>query len=195
MNIQDPPFYTQNLYPFGYSQDAPSNPQSNPATNSLIASSTPLSPFTLLPLSSFLTALPRPSSSPSIVSLNFQTLGNGIIYSMLRFNFNKRFADPSLTIPQMLLSIGLVLYLQIYAGQARGGYLLALMLAFAFGCFKLKTAQLLWLTFLTVAIYVCTIPIIMQIEGSRFNPAVELALGLVPGAGANLLAPRRLDRG
>lgn len=111
-----------------------------------------------------------------LVWITFSVIGNGIIYSMLRFNINKRFHDPSLTIPQMLLSIGLVLYLQIYAGQARGGYLLALMLAFAFGCFKLKKAQLLWLTFITVAIYVCTIPIIMRIEGPRFNPAVELAL-------------------
>jgi diguanylate cyclase (GGDEF)-like protein len=92
-----------------------------------------------------------------------------------------RFSDPNLTVPHMLLSIGLVLYLQIYAGQARGGYLLALMLTFAFGCFKLKRFQVIWLSLVTVIAYVCTIPIIMEIERERFNPAVELVLWVAFG--------------
>lgn len=111
-----------------------------------------------------------------LIWIGWSIAGNGLLYAMMRLNYNKRFKDPSLTIPQMLLSIFLVLYVQIYAGPLRGGYLLALMLAFAFGCFKLKTRQLIWLTLLTVLIYVGTIPMIMQIEDTRFNPAVELTL-------------------
>lgn len=111
-----------------------------------------------------------------LIWIGWALVGNGMVYAAMRSNLNKRAKDPSLTIPQMLLSIGLVLYLQIYAGPARGGYLLALMLAFAFGCFRLKTSQLIWLTLLTVITYVGTIPIIKELEGARFNPRVELTL-------------------
>ena len=104
-------------------------------------------------------------------------IGNGAIYATMRLNYNKRFrTDPSLTIPQLVLAISLVLYLQIFVGQARGGYLLAIMLAFTFGCFKLKTRQMIWLSVLTMLAYGATMPIIREIEGARFNPAVELTI-------------------
>lgn len=102
--------------------------------------------------------------------------GNTIIYLILRSNITQQFKDPSLTIPHMVFSIGLVLYLHIYAGPTRGGYLLALMLIFAFGCFKLKTIQLVWLSIATLLAYICTIPIIKRLEGAEFNAAVEIVI-------------------
>lgn len=116
---------------------------------------------------------------PSRVMLNWvacSIVGNLTFYSAMRLNFNKRFKDPSLTIHQLILASSLVLYLQIYAGPLRGGYLMALMLAFAFGCFKLTRRELLGLTLLTVLAYLATIPLIKKVDGVHFNLAVELTL-------------------
>lgn len=110
--------------------------------------------------------------------LALSIIGNGAVYAAIRLNFNLRFKDPSLTTLQLLMAIGLVLYTQIYAGPVRGSYLLALMLAFVFGCFKLSTRQLLWLSLLTAIGYATTIPLIEQVEGPRFNLAIELSLWL-----------------
>jgi diguanylate cyclase (GGDEF)-like protein len=53
---------------------------------------------------------------------------------------------------------------------------MALMLAFAFGCFKLTRRELLGLTLLTVLAYLATIPLIKKVDGVHFNLAVELTL-------------------
>lgn len=114
---------------------------------------------------------------PLRVMLNWAAIcviGNLIFFLLLHFNYNLRLKDPNLTVMQIVLPISMVLYLQIYAGQARGGYLLALMLAFTFGCFKLNQTQLIRLSIVTVLAYICTVPVIMEVDGPRFNPAIEL---------------------
>jgi diguanylate cyclase len=52
------------------------------------------------------------------------------------------------------------------------------MIAFVFGCFKLSTRQLLWLSLLTVIAYAATLPLIKQVEGPGFNLPIELSLWL-----------------
>jgi diguanylate cyclase (GGDEF)-like protein len=103
-------------------------------------------------------------------------IGNCLIYIAMRWNFNKRSGDPSLTMLQVALAIGLTFYIQSYAGPLRGAFLLATMLAFAFGCFKLTTRELLRMALLASAAYAATIPFIKTLEGARFNPAAELVL-------------------
>ena len=41
-------------------------------------------------------------------------------YLLFRSGLNLRFREPSLTMPQMLAAIAMVLFTQIYAGEARG---------------------------------------------------------------------------
>ncbi len=97
-------------------------------------------------------------------------------YLLFRFNLNLRFKDPSLTVAQMLAAIAMVLFTQLYAGQGRGAYLVVLLIIMVFGTFKLHTRQLLVLSFVTIAAYAATLPLIRLIEGERFNLAVEMIL-------------------
>ncbi|MWV16864.1 diguanylate cyclase [Pseudomonas sp. L-22-4S-12] len=106
----------------------------------------------------------------------YAVLGNLAFYLAFRSRFNLRFRDPSLTLAQMLMAIALVLFTQVYAGQARGAYLVVLLIIMVFGCFKLHTRQLLALSLLTILAYGLTLPLIRAIEGARFNLAVEIIL-------------------
>lgn len=103
-------------------------------------------------------------------------LGNLVMYLTMRLGYNTRFADPSLTVPQLVFAISMVFYLQIYAGPARAAFLMVLMVAFVFGCFKLDTRQLVGLSLLAILTYALTLPIISRVEGSQFRPAIELTL-------------------
>lgn len=97
-------------------------------------------------------------------------------YLAIRSNFSLRFRDPSLTMAQMVVAIVLVLFTQLYAGEARGAYLVVLLIIMVFGCFKLHTRQLLIISLLTILAYALTMPVVREIEGARFNLAVEVIL-------------------
>src|SRR5690606_7398033 len=62
------------------------------------------------------------------------------------------------------------------AGEARGAYLVVLLIIMVFGCFRLHTRQLLGLSLLTILAYGLTLPLIQRIEGERFDLAVEMVM-------------------
>jgi diguanylate cyclase (GGDEF)-like protein len=97
-------------------------------------------------------------------------------YLLFHFGLNLRFRDPSMTMPQMVAAVAMVLFTQSYAGEARGAYLVVLVIIMMFGCFKLSTRQLLSLSLLTIVAYGLTLPLIQRIEGERFDLAVEMVL-------------------
>lgn len=103
-------------------------------------------------------------------------LTNLTFYLLFRYDLNLRLRDPSLTMAQMVAAILMVLFTQTYAGEARGAYLVVLLIIMVFGCFKLHTRQLLWLSLLTIIAYGLTLPLIQRIDGERFNLAVEMVL-------------------
>jgi diguanylate cyclase (GGDEF)-like protein len=117
--------------------------------------------------------------SPSWVMLlwaGIAVVTNLGFYLLFHFGLNLRFRDPSMTLLQMIAAITLVLFTQLYAGEARGAYLVVLLIIMVFGSFKLHTRQLLWLSLATVAAYSMTLPLIERIEGERFNLGVEMVL-------------------
>jgi diguanylate cyclase len=97
-------------------------------------------------------------------------------YLLFRSGLNLRFREPSLTMPQMLAAIAMVLFTQIYAGEARGAYLVVLMIIMVFGSFRLNTRQLLVLSLLTIVAYALTQPLIQRVSGERFDLGVEMVL-------------------
>lgn len=101
---------------------------------------------------------------------------NLAFYLLFHFGINLRFRDPSMTMPQMLAAIAMVLFTQLYAGEARGAYLVVLLIIMVFGCFKLHTRDLLVLSLLTIVAYALTLPLIERIDGEHFNLAVEMVL-------------------
>jgi len=102
--------------------------------------------------------------------------GNSLFYLAFRLGYNKRFKDPSLTIPQMSLGIATTLYTQIYAGPVRGAYLMAMFIIFVFGCYRLNTRQLLLMSIITSVAYAATIPVIHAVDAEHFDFTVELIL-------------------
>lgn len=106
----------------------------------------------------------------------FSLVANGFFYWLFRTGHNLRFADPSLTMMQMLAALVLAMFTMLFAGEARGAYLLVLMLIMVFGCFKLGTRQLLSISALIIVAYGLSIPLIKTIEGADFNPVLEAIL-------------------
>ncbi|MFG0380549.1 GGDEF domain-containing protein [Pseudomonas sp. zbq_18] len=103
-------------------------------------------------------------------------LTNLLFYLLLRYDLNLRLRDPSMTMAQMVAAIVMVIGTQIYAGEARGAYLVVLLIISMFGCFKLNTRELLLLSLGTIVAYALTLPLIQRVEGERFNLAVEMVL-------------------
>lgn len=101
---------------------------------------------------------------------------NLAFFLMFLFGLNLRLRDPSMTLIQMIAANTMVLATQLYAGEARGAYLVVLMIVMMFGCFKLHTRTLLMLSLGTIIAYALTLPLIRYIEGERFNLAVEMVL-------------------
>lgn len=97
-------------------------------------------------------------------------------YLLFRCGINLRLRDPSMTLAQMVAAISMLLFTQSYAGEARGAYLVVLLIIMVFGSFKLHTRELLILSLLTIAAYGLTLPLIRYIDGERFNLAVEMVL-------------------
>ncbi|MEO4048317.1 GGDEF domain-containing protein [Pseudomonas sp. CAU 1711] len=103
-------------------------------------------------------------------------LSNLAFYLLFRYGLNLRLRDPSMTTAQMVVAIAMVIFTQMYAGEARGAYLVVLMIIMVFGTFRLRTRQLLVLSLLTIFAYGLTLPLIERIEGERFDLAVEMVL-------------------
>lgn len=90
------------------------------------------------------------------VALMFMALAlgtNSVFYLLFRSGANLRFADPSLTIPQMASGIALITFLMYFAGSYRGLMSIFYLAVMTFGLFHLNTRQLLGLSAYTVACF------------------------------------------
>lgn len=91
-----------------------------------------------------------------IVAFGFMALAiaaNAIFYLLFRSDINLRFADPSLTIPQMVVGVLLITYLIYFAGPYRGLLSIFYLALMTFGLFHLNTRQLLGVSAFTVAAF------------------------------------------
>ncbi len=93
------------------------------------------------------------------VAFGFMALAiasNAVFYLMFRRGINLRFADPSLTIPQMVVGVLLITYLIYFAGPYRGLLSIFYLALMTFGLFHLNTRQLLGVSAFTVAAFAFT---------------------------------------
>ncbi len=84
-------------------------------------------------------------------------ISNILIYSAIRSGFNKRFKDPSLTLPQMVIATFWTMVILYYADAARGTVLILYLVVFVFGLFKLNLWQFLYLSVFAVFNYAVVI--------------------------------------
>jgi diguanylate cyclase len=97
-----------------------------------------------------------------------------LFYAVFRSGLNLRFRDASLTLPQILASFLVILYVLSQSKEAPGILALLFMVSFLFGVFRLRTRQLLTLTAFVA-----------------FSYALIIAVKWYPEAGADPVAVKR----
>ena len=85
-------------------------------------------------------ALPHDALVQVAVLIVAAILGFFVVF---RTGLNLRFADPSLTLPQMLMATAVILYSMYRAETGRAVYIILLLMAYLFGVLRLNTRQLL----------------------------------------------------
>jgi diguanylate cyclase len=99
---------------------------------------------------------------------------NLLFYVCIRFNWNLRARDPSLTIPQMLVASMVNTYLVLNTTEARGAFLLGYVLVLVFGIFKLRRTQYLQIGAVVIGTYGAIISVEYFLKKPGFHLQVEL---------------------
>ena len=81
----------------------------------------------------------------------------GLFYGLLRSGLNLRFADPSLTVAQIVAASAVMYYTGFIAEPARATFLVAVLAVFLFGVFRLRTRQLLLIALFDVLAHAAVI--------------------------------------
>ncbi|MBC7994812.1 MAG: GGDEF domain-containing protein [Rhizobacter sp.] len=99
--------------------------------------------------------------------------GFAVFFITIRSGRNLRYAEPSLTVPQMVFAIlcGAVGY--AIAGRGRGGAFPILMVIFMFSMYSLPPATVLRTSFFAVAVFGITMLVMAHRNPAVYEPAVE----------------------
>lgn len=91
----------------------------------------------------------------------------------IRSGRNLRFAEPSLTVPQMVYAILCGAAAYAIAGHGRGGAFPILMVIFMFSMYSLAPATVLRTSFFAVAVFGITMAVMARLRPEVYVPAVE----------------------
>ncbi len=104
----------------------------------------------------------------------------GLIFTgILHTGLNKRFADPSLTVPQMLLGTSFILTITYLLDEWRGLMLMTYFGLLSFGYFKLRFREFLSVALFAILGYILIILYIFVYEAYRIEIELELLQLLV----------------
>ena len=96
-----------------------------------------------------------------------------VFYIVFRSGLNLRLPDPSLTEPQMVTAILVVLYAMYAANSGRGAFLILLLMAYLFGVLHLKTKVLLLYALFILAAYGVVIVLLRQFKPETLDVRLE----------------------
>ena len=103
-------------------------------------------------------------------------------YGAFRLGLNKRFSDPSLTTPQMVVGIVWLMVVTYYAAEpVRPLFLLFYLVIFIFGAFKLKVRQFLYLSMFAIFSYGAVIALLLLNRSESVNLKLETLNGVCLG--------------
>jgi signal transduction histidine kinase/ActR/RegA family two-component response regulator len=111
-----------------------------------------------------------------------------LFYLVFRTGLNLRFADPSLTLPQIVSSVLVISYLLYSAHEARAVFLLIYMVSFVFGMFHLSTRQIFGVAFFVLACHGLVIALLWTFRAAAIDLHIELVQWIVMGAVISWLA-------
>jgi diguanylate cyclase (GGDEF)-like protein len=120
-------------------------------------------------------ARPGPVLALAVIGIG----GMAGFYAAIRSGANLRFADPSLTVPQMAfaLAIGAVAY--TLAGRGRGAVFPIMMVILMFGLYSLTPRQVRWLSTLALLLFGTAMALMTRLSPEVYRPEVEFAHFLV----------------
>ncbi len=87
---------------------------------------------------------------------------NLALYAAFRSSFNLRFADPSLTMVQIVLGVTVLMFVVYHMDDGRSIALYGCFLIFLFGTFRLRAREFVLLTLYTLAAYALVIVLLTQ---------------------------------
>ncbi len=104
-------------------------------------------------------------------------LSNLYFYVVIRSGINKRYSDPSLTVPQLAVSLGWIACLMFSEAENRGLFLSVYTMIMMFGLFRLRFEQMVKLAVFAIAGYGLVLLGDLMFFPERFEPARELLRG------------------
>ena len=108
-------------------------------------------------------------------ALGVYMMGNCLLfYGLLRSGFNLRFADPSLTLPQIMVAITCVVGAYAILEESRGASLMLLVLVLVFGLFNLTASQARSVAFFALVAQGLTMLAMNALEPGRYPVRQEL---------------------
>jgi diguanylate cyclase (GGDEF)-like protein len=108
-------------------------------------------------------------------ALSIYMMGNCFLfYGLLRSGFNLRFADPSLTLPQIMVAITCVVGAYAILEESRGATLMLLVLVLVFGLFNLTASQARSAAFFALVAQGLTMLAMNTLEPGRYPVRQEL---------------------
>lgn len=122
--------------------------------------------------------------TPGLLALYFLLVGlsNGVFFVIFHTGANKRFRDPSLTLPQMIMGLFFALLAIYHTGAARGIMLMVFLVVFIFGVFRLRAHQFLGLTAMVLSIYGAMIMFQTRLRPMPIDPVIEWLSWIMLGA-------------
>ena len=102
-----------------------------------------------------------------------------LFYLAFRTGWNLRFGDPSLTLPQIVLSILIISFLVFSAREARATFLLIYMVTFLFGMFHLSTRQIFGVAFFVLVNHAVVILLLGMLRTSAIDLHIEVVQWVV----------------
>ncbi len=119
--------------------------------------------------------------------------GMAVFWGLIRSGRSRRWADPTLTVPQMLFALGSAAVAYTLLGPGRGAVFPMVMVVLMFGMFSASPRQMRWVSAAAVAAFGATMALMAWRHPAAYPPAIEaghflLVLIMVPGV--SLLAGR-----
>jgi len=112
---------------------------------------------------------------PTVVWAAVSLGGMGVFFGVLRTGVNLRFAEPSLTLPQMLFALASCAWAYLLVGRARGLVFPILMLILMYGMFVLRPKQVRWASIAGVGMVGAAMAWMAWREPAVYEPAIEAA--------------------
>lgn len=101
-------------------------------------------------------------------------LGNLIVFALIHTGINRRFSDPSITLPQLLLGIIFCTVLAYYTkSPLRGIEILLYILVLMFGVFRLRLIDFIILSIITTFLYAGTVTLLYHFHPAEVNIRLE----------------------